>query len=111
MSGVSPKVDVLAGRVVIWSRAVTRHRPGVPRGSVNKTIQRKPTRLDAARERLVRAVTRLEQAVAAREERGTGSSEDLEELKIRHAALKRTTDTVSSRLDAVISQLRSVLEV
>ena len=63
-------------------------------------------RLDDAQRRIEQALDRLEATTEARKE----STAQLAKLRADHAALKQTTETVSARLDAAISRLKSVLE-
>jgi hypothetical protein len=82
----------------------------------DKTIQETQARLDAALGRLEKAVaTRLQmQAPAAT---GGASDEELQRLAAelsaadaRHEILRQKTDTVTQRIDATITRLKSILE-
>lgn len=63
-------------------------------------------RLDDAQRRIDQALDRLEATTRARKE----STAQLARLRADHEALKQTTETVSARLDAAISRLKTVLE-
>ncbi len=71
----------------------------------------KPTRVERARARLDGAVARLE-AVAKNRVSGGSSEEsfqELEKLRAENSQLKGLHDDTSSRLDAAIGRLRSVI--
>lgn len=63
-------------------------------------------RLDDAQRRIDQALDRLEATTRVRRE----STAQLARLRADHEALKQTTETVSARLDAAISRLKTVLE-
>lgn len=87
-----------------------------------------PPDLEAAKDRLEQALSRLEEMVArvgqgpeagaqatARELVALKADhqslgETLKEVEADYAALRQVTDTVSSRLDATILELKSILE-
>ena len=71
----------------------------------------KPTRVERARARLDGAVARLE-AIAKNRVSGGASEEsfqELEQLRAENSHLKGLHDDMSSRLDAAIGRLRSVI--
>ena len=72
------------------------------------------SRLRAAEKRLARAVTRLEKALRAADQKtGPDAGElvaALEAAQIENAGLTKTNEAVSIRLDKTIERLRSVLE-
>ncbi|HLI13572.1 MAG TPA: DUF4164 family protein [Alphaproteobacteria bacterium] len=70
-------------------------------------------RLEAARQRLEKAIVRLElaaQASHARSAERARLAEALEAARSESRALREVGSTVSGRLDAVIGQLKHVLE-
>lgn len=72
------------------------------------------TRLDAARERLERAVARLEQAVAEGTIRGNEADPSLREaldgVRTDYEALQEIAQTVRRQLDSAIHRLENLLE-
>ncbi len=72
------------------------------------------TRLDAARQRLERAVDRLEQAATERAARNDGEDprlrEALDSMRHDYEALQEIAQTVRQRLDLTISRLENLLE-
>lgn len=78
------------------------------------------TRLKQAKERLDKAVARLEAASLARSAAGgngkmheklaEGLAEALQATQSEYAALKETTQTVAGRLDDAIARLRAILK-
>ena len=82
----------------------------------------KPSRSELGWERLAAAVDKLEASVAKSKADGDGRANDAvvaelaaarsehDTLVATHDALVATTETVSRRLDATISRLKSVLE-
>ena len=71
------------------------------------------SRLDAARQRLERAVARLERAAEACRARAAERTElatALETARTESKALREAGVTVSSRLDSVIGRLKLALE-
>ena len=71
----------------------------------------KPSRLDRAWESLTRAVDRLEAAAQSRAEAGPDAETvaRLEAAEAEAAALRRTTQETSARLDDAIRRLHEVL--
>jgi len=76
------------------------------------TIQ-KPTRTDRARERLEKAVVRVETALDGRietsAEKNTALAAELVAVQSENTALREANETVSHRLDAAIERLKTVL--
>jgi hypothetical protein len=63
-----------------------------------------------ALERLERAIGRLDAAVTRAPSEGGALKEELEDLRRDHAALSTSAAHVADRLDAVIGQVRTMLE-
>ncbi|SDF24465.1 DUF4164 family protein [Thalassobaculum litoreum] len=71
------------------------------------------SRLNAARERLDKAVSRLEKALEGLDESGGDGSAvtgELSEMRRDYAKLSKAADQVEQRLDKAIGQLKLVLE-
>lgn len=72
-------------------------------------------RLEAAADRLDKALADLEAALARRSERESESYAgrlqlELDRLRGEHAGLRQTADTVSGRLEVLVERLDSLLE-
>ncbi len=67
------------------------------------------TRLEKARERLEKAVSRLE-ALALEEGPNPALSEELEALRAENAAMRESSRTVSDRLDGAVNRIKGILE-
>jgi len=81
------------------------------------TALQKPTRVHQARDRLDRAVARLETVIkvravssAAGDERGIKLEDELRQLRAQNVNLKQFNDEVGDCLDTVITNLKTVLE-
>ena len=76
------------------------------------TIQ-KPTRTDRARERLEKAVVRMETAldgrIEASAEKNTALAAELVTVQSENIVLREANEAVSQRLDAAIERLKTVL--
>lgn len=76
----------------------------------NTSIQ-KPSQVTRARERLNKAVDRVEAALKARgQSDDDGLAKELEAMRGKNAALKESHRTVSERLDITIDRLKTMLE-
>lgn len=76
----------------------------------NTSVQ-KPSRLERARERLDKAVARVEAALETRARNGgDGVSKELEAVRAKNAALKESYRAVSERLEGTIDRLKTILE-
>jgi hypothetical protein len=67
----------------------------------------------AAQARLDAAIVRLQSAVARRADAGRPPDalvRELASLKAEQSAMRQTTDTVATRLDAVIGRLRDIID-
>lgn len=72
------------------------------------------SRLDDARQRLEKAVARLERAVQVSRAHSVEREElsrALEEARAEGKALREVSSTLSNRLDTVIGRLKAVIEV
>lgn len=67
------------------------------------------TRLEKARERLEKAVSRLE-ALALEEGPNPTLAEELEALRAENAAMRERSRTVSDRLDSAVDRIKGILE-
>lgn len=72
----------------------------------------KPARVERAWDRLEKAVSRLDAALAARDGAGPDPETEraLEEARDENVRLRETADDLSRRLDGAIARLRTVLE-
>jgi len=74
------------------------------------------SKLDEAQQRLQQAVSGLEEAARAAstslnaQESGAASSEELDALKSRNAALESANVVVAQHLDGAISQIKEILD-
>lgn len=78
-----------------------------------KSAIQKPTRLDQARERLDRAVARLEAALATgggNGGRAAGLAEKIRAFERENVALKEINAIVGRRLDSTITKLKDVMK-
>ena len=81
------------------------------------TALQKPTRVHQARDRLDRAVARLETVIksramssAAPDERSIKLEDGLRQLRVQNVNLKQFNDEVGDSLDTVITNLKTALE-